>query len=126
MREEDEGDYVGAIVSTYGKGKESKAKQHSCITDKRENPHVVIGDVSMNAKVEAWKCGAGGATTDSSLRSFDACMLVCLAEKSLSNGSLSSSSSPLQTTCTNVNFDRLIYCDNSALLLCSRTSTCLT
>ena len=54
-REEDEDDHVGAIVYTYGKGKESEAKQHSCITDERENPHVVKGDVSINAKVEAWK-----------------------------------------------------------------------
>jgi hypothetical protein len=40
-------------IFTYGKGKESKAKQDSCITDKRENPHVVVmgDDVSMNAKV---------------------------------------------------------------------------
>lgn len=38
---------------TYGEGKETKAKQDSCITDKRENPHVVMGDVSMNAKEDS-------------------------------------------------------------------------
>lgn len=60
----------GAIVYTYGKGEESKAEHHSCITDKRENPHVVMGgDVSMNATVyKAWECRA----VESSLRSFDA------------------------------------------------------
>ena len=34
-------------IDTYSKCKESKAEQHSSITDKRENPHVVLGDVSM-------------------------------------------------------------------------------
>lgn len=47
--DEDEGDESGAIVYTYGKGEESKTKQHSCITDKREDPHVVMSNVSMKA-----------------------------------------------------------------------------
>ena len=34
-------------IDTYSKCKESKAEQDSSITDKRENPHVVLGDVSM-------------------------------------------------------------------------------
>lgn len=52
--EGEDGDEEDDHVYTYGEGKESKAEQHSCITDKRENPHVVMGgDVSMNAKVEA-------------------------------------------------------------------------
>ena len=68
--EEEEDDHVGAIVYTYGKGKEAKAEQHSCITDKREYPHVgMMGNVSMNAKVvEAWECGA--MTARSALGSF--------------------------------------------------------
>lgn len=46
----EDGLVVGATVYTYGESEKSKAKQHSCITDKRENPHVVMGDVSMNAQ----------------------------------------------------------------------------
>ena len=42
------------MLHTYGKGQKSKAQQYSCIPDQRENPHVVMGDVSM----KAWECGA--------------------------------------------------------------------
>lgn len=62
----------GKVIKSagYGKGKEAKAEQHSCITDKREYPHVgMMGNVSMNAKVvEAWECGA--MTARSALGSF--------------------------------------------------------
>ena len=35
-------------IDTYSKSKESEAEQDSSITDKRENPHVVLGgDLSM-------------------------------------------------------------------------------
>ena len=40
VEEEDEDDE--GIVYTYGKGKESKAQQNSYVTDKREDPHVVM------------------------------------------------------------------------------------
>ena len=38
---------VAVGSDTYSKCQESKAEQYSSITDKRENPHVVLGDVSM-------------------------------------------------------------------------------
>ena len=50
----------GVGIDTYSKSKESETEQYSNITDKRENPHVVLGDVSMqcHGSIEAWNCGA--------------------------------------------------------------------
>lgn len=37
-------------VDTYGQGEESEAEQHSRITDQREDPHILMGDVSMRSR----------------------------------------------------------------------------
>ena len=66
---EDKTDDVKAIVFTYGQGQESKAQQYSCITDKRKDPHVVFGDVAINAN-DVEKFGDAETTQKICRRSF--------------------------------------------------------